>query len=249
MGHLRFDVVQGAFKKKAVPVETPEGKPSDYFGSLVFGHSNMEKYLDSRTYDRLVRCMDDGAPLDSATADKVAEGMKVWALEHGATHVTHWFQPLTEGTAEKHDSLFSPDGKEGLIEQFDGKSLVQQEPDASSFPNGGIRATFEARGYTAWDPTSPVFIQDDTLFIPSVFVSYTGEALDYKTPLKKAIKAVGDAALPICRLFDPRVQRVYSYLGWEQEYFWWTKTSLPPGRTWCSPGAPSWGIRRPKTSS
>ena len=219
MGHLRFDVVQGAFKKKAVAVETPAGKPSDYFGSLVFGRSNMRKYLDSHTYERLIRCVDDGVPLDAATADKVAEGMKVWALEHGATHVTHWFQPLTEGTAEKHDAFLTPDGSGGVIEQFDGKSLVQQEPDASSFPNGGIRATFEARGYTAWDPTSPVFIQDDTLCIPSVFVAYTGEALDYKTPLKKALKALSDAAVPVCQLFDPKVKRVYSFLGWEQEYF------------------------------
>ena len=219
MGHLRFDVVQGAFKKKAVAVETPAGKPSDYFGSLVFGRSNMRKYLDSHTYERLIRCVDDGVPLDAATADKVAEGMKVWALEHGATHVTHWFQPLTEGTAEKHDAFLTPDGAGGVIEQFDGKSLVQQEPDASSCPNGGIRATFEARGYTAWDPTSPVFIQDDTLCIPSVFVAYTGEALDYKTPLKKALKALSDAAIPVCRLFDPKVKRVYSFLGWEQEYF------------------------------
>ena len=219
MGHLRFDVVQGAFKKKAVAVETPAGKPSDYFGSLVFGRSNMRKYLDSHTYERLIRCVDDGVPLDAATADKVAEGMKVWALEHGATHVTHWFQPLTEGTAEKHDAFLTPDGSGGVIEQFDGKSLVQQEPDASSFPNGGIRATFEARGYTAWDPTSPVFIQDDTLCIPSVFVAYTGEALDYKTPLKKALKALSDAAVPVCRLFDPKVGRVYSFLGWVQEYF------------------------------
>ena len=219
MGHLRFDVVQGAFKKKAVAVETPAGKPSDYFGSLVFGRSNMRKYLDSHTYERLIRCVDDGVPLDAATADKVAEGMKVWALEHGATHVTHWFQPLTEGTAEKHDAFLTPDGAGGVIEQFDGKSLVQQEPDASSFPNGGIRATFEARGYTAWDPTSPVFIQDDTLCIPSVFIAYTGEALDYKTPLKKALKALSDAAVPVCQLFDPKVKRVYSFLGWEQEYF------------------------------
>ena len=219
MGHLRFDVVQGAFKKKAVAVETPAGKPSDYFGSLVFGRSNMRKYLDSHTYERLIRCVDDGVPLDAATADKVAEGMKVWALEHGATHVTHWFQPLTEGTAEKHDAFLTPDGAGGVIEQFDGKSLVQQEPDASSFSNGGIRATFEARGYTAWDPTSPVFIQDDTLCIPSVFIAYTGEALDYKTPLKKALKALSDAAVPVCQLFDPKVKRVYSFLGWEQEYF------------------------------
>ena len=145
--------------------------------------------------------------------------MKVWALEHHVTHVTHWFQPLTEGTAEKHDSLIDYDGKGGVIEKFDGKALAQQEPDASSFPNGGIRATFEARGYTAWDPTSPVFIMDDTLCIPTVFISYTGEALDYKTPLKKSIKAVCDAALPICQLFDPSVTKVFSYLGWEQEYF------------------------------
>ena len=219
MGNLRFDVVQGAFKKKAVAIETPAGKPSDYFGSLVFGRGNMQKYLDSQTYARLIRCVDEGVPLDAATADKVAEGMKVWALEHGATHVTHWFQPLTEGTAEKHDAFLSPDGNAGYIEQFDGKSLVQQEPDASSFPNGGIRATFEARGYTAWDPTSPVFIQDDTLCIPSVFVAYTGEALDYKTPLKKALKALSDAAVPVCQLFDPKVKHVYSFLGWEQEYF------------------------------
>ena len=219
MGNLRFDVVQEAFKKKAVVTETPAGKPSDYFGSLVFGRSNMRKYLDSKTYAQLTRCIDEGVPLDAATADKVAEGMKVWALEHGATHVTHWFQPLTEGTAEKHDSFMNPDGEGSVIEQFDGKSLVQQEPDASSFPNGGIRATFEARGYTAWDPSSPVFIQDDTLCIPSVFISYTGEALDYKTPLKKALKAVNDAAVPVCQLFDPKVKRVYSFLGWEQEYF------------------------------
>ena len=219
MGNLRFDVVQEAFRKRAVDIDVPEGKPSEYFGSLVFGRANMRKYLDQDTYQRLVHCIDDGAPLDSATADKVAEGMKVWAIEHGATHVTHWFQPLTEGTAEKHDSFLTPDGAGGAIEQFDGKSLAQQEPDASSFPNGGIRATFEARGYTAWDPTSPVFIQDDTLCIPSVFVAYTGEALDYKTPLKKALKAVSDAAVPLCRIFDPKVRRVYSYLGWEQEYF------------------------------
>jgi glutamine synthetase len=140
-------------------------------------------------------------------------------MAHGVTHVTHWFQPLTEGTAEKHDSLIDYDGKGGVIETFDGKMLAQQEPDASSFPSGGIRATFEARGYTAWDPTSPVFILDDTLCIPTVFVSYTGEALDYKMPLKRALKAVSDAAVPICKLFDPSVSKVYSYLGWEQEYF------------------------------
>ena len=219
MSKLRFDVVQDAFKKKAAAVETPGGKISDYFGELVFNRDKMRKYLDAKTFNALVNCIDNGAHLDAATADGVAAGMKTWALEHGVTHITHWFQPLTDGTAEKHDSFMEYDGKGGMIETFDGKALVQQEPDASSFPSGGIRATFEARGYTAWDPTSPVFIQDDTLCIPTVFISYTGEALDYKTPLKKALKAVNDAALPICRMFDPKVNKVMSYLGWEQEYF------------------------------
>ena len=219
MSKLRFDVVQDAFKKKAVPAESPAERTSKYFGELVFNRENMHKYLDSKTYEALIDCIDNGHPLDRATADEVAEGMKTWAMEHGVTHITHWFQPLTEGTAEKHDSLMEYDGKGGMLEQFDGKSLIQQEPDASSFPSGGIRATFEARGYTAWDPTSPVFIQDDTLCIPTVFISYTGEALDYKTPLKKSLKAVSDAAVPICQLFDPKVKKVYSYLGWEQEYF------------------------------
>ncbi len=219
MSKLRFDVVQDAFKKKAAAVETPDKKTSEYFGELVFNREKMRKYLDDTTFKALVSCIDNGEPLDHKTADSVAAGMKQWAMEHGVTHTTHWFQPLTEGTAEKHDSFMEYDGKGGMIETFDGKALVQQEPDASSFPSGGIRATFEARGYTAWDPTSPVFIQDDTLCIPTVFISYTGEALDYKTPLKKALKAVSDAAVPICRLFDPKVRKVWSYLGWEQEYF------------------------------
>ena len=205
--------------KKAKPVDTPKGLPSEYFGELVFDRNKMQKYLDSKTFYALLECIEGGKPLDRKTADGVAVGMKTWALEHHVTHVTHWFQPLTEGTAEKHDSLIDYDGRGGVIESFDGKALAQQEPDASSFPSGGLRATFEARGYTAWDPTSPVFIQDDTLCIPTVFISYTGEALDYKTPLKKALKAVSDAAVPICRLFDPSVNKVFSYLGWEQEYF------------------------------
>ena len=219
MSKLRFDVVQDAFKKKAVEIDTPATRPEDYFGCLTFNREKMYKYLDAKTYQALIDVIDNGMTLDLKTADKVAEGMKTWAMENGVTHVTHWFQPLTEGTAEKHDSFMEYDGKGGMVEEFTGKSLIQQEPDASSFPNGGIRATFEARGYTAWDPTSPVFIQDDTLCIPTVFISYTGDALDYKTPLKKALKAVNDAALPICRLFDPKVKKVYSYLGWEQEYF------------------------------
>ena len=219
MSKLRFDVVQDAFKKKAMPVATPASRPSKYFGELVFNRDKMRKYLDCATYNELVVCIDGGQPLSREVADRVAEGMKIWAMEQGVTHITHWFQPLTEGTAEKHDSFMEYDGKGGMIERFDGRSLSQQEPDASSFPSGGIRATFEARGYTAWDPTSPVFIQDDTLCIPTVFISYTGEALDYKTPLKRSIKAVNEAATDICRLFDPKVQKVYSYLGWEQEYF------------------------------
>ncbi len=219
MGKLRFDVVQDAFKKKAVKVEMPQARPSDYFGELVFNREKMRRYLDVKTFRELTDCIDNGRPLDRKTADGVAQGMKTWAIEHGVTHISHWFQPLTEGTAEKHDSFLEYGRDGGMIETFDGKSLAQQEPDASSFPNGGIRATFEARGYTAWDPTSPVFIQDDTLCIPSLFISYTGEALDYKTPLKRSLKAVNDAALPICRLFDPSVGKVINFLGWEQEYF------------------------------
>ena len=215
----RSDLVKESFVKKEVPASIHAGKTSDYFGELVFDRKKMCKYLDVESLHALLDCIEGGKPLDRKTADGVARGMKEWAIEHGVTHVTHWFQPLTDGTAEKHDSLIDYDGKGGVIETFDGKMLAQQEPDASSFPSGGIRATFEARGYTAWDPTSPVFILDDTLCIPTVFVSYTGEALDYKTPLKKALKAVSDAAVPICQYFDPSVTKVYSYLGWEQEYF------------------------------
>ncbi len=215
----RFDLVKESFEKKAVAAEMPQGKPSDYFGELVFDRNKMHRYLDANTLAALLDCIDNGKALDRKTADGVARGIKEWALEHHVTHVTHWFQPLTDTTAEKHDSLIEYDRKGGVIESFDGRSLAQQEPDASSFPNGGIRATFEARGYTAWDPTSPVFIQDDTLCIPTIFISYTGEALDYKTPLKRSIKAVSDAALPICRLFDPSASKVLVYLGWEQEYF------------------------------
>ncbi len=215
----RSELVKESFEKKALEFKAPKARPSEYFGELVFDRAKMHKYLDPDTLDALLKCIDKGEALDRKTADGVAEGIKTWALEHGVTHVTHWFQPLTEGTAEKHDSLIDYDGHGGVIESFDGKMLAQQEPDASSFPSGGIRATFEARGYTAWDPTSPVFIQGDTLCIPTVFISYTGEALDYKTPLKKALKAVSDAATSVCKLFDPAVTKVYSYLGWEQEYF------------------------------
>ena len=219
MSKLRFEMVHEAFKKHAVEVAAPSPRPSEYFGELVFNRDKMRKYLDVKTYQKLLACIDGGEPLDPSIADKVAAGMKTWALEHGVTHCCHWFQPLTETTAEKHDSFMEYDWKGGMIEEFEGKSLVQQEPDASSFPSGGIRATFEARGYTAWDPTSPVFIMDDCLCIPTVFISYTGESLDYKAPLKKALKAVNDAALPLCQMFDSRVTKVISNLGWEQEYF------------------------------
>ena len=219
MSSTRIELVRESFEKKAIPVEAPAKRTSEYFGSLVFDRPKMSRYLSPATLKALLGCIDKGEPLDRKTADSVASGMKEWALENGVTHVTHWFQPLTEGTAEKHDSLIEYEGRGGVIEKFDGKALAQQEPDASSFPSGGIRATFEARGYTAWDPTSPVFIQGDTLCIPTVFVSYTGEALDYKTPLKRSIKAVSDAATAICRLFDPAVSKVIPYLGWEQEYF------------------------------
>ena len=219
MSKLRFRVVETAFKKKAMPVDIPAERPSEYFAKYVFNKEKMFKYLPSKVYKKLVDVMDNGASLDRSVADEVAAGMKKWATELGVTHYTHWFQPLTEGTAEKHDAFVEHDGKGGMIEEFSGKLLVQQEPDASSFPNGGIRNTFEARGYSAWDPTSPVFIIDDTLCIPTVFISYTGEALDYKAPLLRALHAVNVAATNVCHYFDPKVTKVTTNLGWEQEYF------------------------------
>ena len=219
MSKLRFRVVETAFKKKAATVETPAERPSEYFAKYVFNREKMFKYLPGAVYANLTDAMDNGAPLERAIADEVAAGMKRWATELGVTHYTHWFQPLTEGTAEKHDAFVEHDGKGGMMEEFSGKLLVQQEPDASSFPNGGIRNTFEARGYSAWDPSSPVFVVDDTLCIPTVFIAYTGESLDYKTPLLKALSAVGKAAVDVCRYFNPEVKKVVAYLGWEQEYF------------------------------
>lgn len=216
---LRFRVVGEAFKKKALEVEAPAERPSEYFGKYVFNRAKMYKYLPADVFAQLVDVIDNGAPLDRGIANAVAAGMKQWAIENGVTHYTHWFQPLTEGTAEKHDSFIEHDGKGGMVEDFEGKLLVQQEPDASSFPSGGIRNTFEARGYSAWDPTSPVFIMDDTLCIPTVFISYTGEALDYKAPLLKALHAVDKAATTVCHYFYPEVKKVKSNLGWEQEYF------------------------------
>ena len=219
MSKLRFRVVETAFKKKAATVETPAQRPGEYFAKYVFNREKMFKYLPSNVYAKLTDAMDNGAPLDRSIADEVAAGMKRWATELGVTPYTHWFQPLTEGTAEKHDAFVEHDGKGGMMEEFSGKLLVQQEPDASSFPNGGIRNTFEARGYSAWDPSSPVFVVDDTLCIPTVFIAYTGESLDYKAPLLKALSAVNKAAVDVCHYFNPEVKKVMAYLGWEQEYF------------------------------
>ena len=217
--NLRFQVVEEAFKKHALDVKAPSERPSEYFGKYVFNREKMYKYLPKDIYDKMIDVMDNGASLDRSIADAVADGMKKWAMEMGVTHYTHWFQPLTEGTAEKHDAFVEHDGKGGMIEKFSGKLLVQQEPDASSFPNGGIRNTFEARGYSAWDPTSPVFIIDDTLCIPTIFIAYTGEALDYKAPLLRALHAVGKAAKDVCQYFYDDVTKVQVNLGWEQEYF------------------------------
>ena len=219
METLRFQVVGEAFKKKPLDVKTTDERPAKYFGKKVFNREKMYKYLPKNIYEKMIDVMENGARLDRTVADAVAAGMKQWATEQGVTHYTHWFQPLTEGTAEKHDSFIEHDGKGGMVEEFTGKLLVQQEPDASSFPSGGIRSTFEARGYSAWDPTSPVFIIDDTLCIPTVFISYSGEALDYKAPLLRALHAVNVAATDVCHYFDPEVRKVTSNLGWEQEYF------------------------------
>ena len=219
MANLRFEVVAEAFKKKPLDVIAPVERPSEFFGKNVFNRAKMYKYLPRDVYEKLIDVIDNGSRLDRSIADAVAKGIQQWANENGVTHYTHWFQPLTEGTAEKHDAFIEHDGKGGMIEEFSGKLLVQQEPDASSFPSGGIRNTFEARGYSAWDPTSPVFIIDDTLCIPTIFISYTGEALDYKAPLLRALHAVNVAATEVCHYFDPEVKKVTSNLGWEQEYF------------------------------
>ncbi len=217
--NLRFQVVEEAFKKQALNITAPNERPSAYFGKYVFNREKMYRYLPNDIYTKMIDVMDNGARLDRSIADAVAAGMKQWALEMGVTHYTHWFQPLTEGTAEKHDAFVEHDGKGGMIEKFTGKLLVQQEPDASSFPSGGIRNTFEARGYSAWDPTSPVFIIDDTLCIPTIFIAYTGEALDYKAPLLRSLHAVDQAATNVCRYFYSDVKKVKVNLGWEQEYF------------------------------
>lgn len=219
MSNSRFNAVEKASNRKAVEAITPTQKVSEYFGENVFNRKAMQKYLSKETYKALTYAIDNGVPIDREVANLVAAGMRMWALEKGVTHYTHWFQPLTDGTAEKHDAFVEHDGNGGMIEEFSGKLLVQQEPDASSFPNGGLRNTFEARGYSAWDPSSPAFVVDDTLCIPTVFIAYTGEALDYKTPLIRSIEALGQAAKEVYKYFDPNVNKITTFLGWEQEYF------------------------------
>lgn len=218
---LRFKAVEEAFKKKALCVEAPKQRVPEYYGKYVFNRKAMAKYLSKDTMKAIQNAVDNGQTLERGIADHVAAGMRRWAMELGATHYTHWFQPLTDGTAEKHDSFIDYENGPGesVIEDFSGKLLAQAEPDASSFPNGGIRSTFEARGYTAWDPSSPAFVIEDTLCIPTIFISYTGELLDLKAPLLKALNTVDKAATAVCQYFDPNVTKVYSYLGWEQEYF------------------------------
>ena len=219
MSKMRFFALQELANRKPVQVEYPNEKLSEYYGAYVFDRKKMQEYLPREAYKAVINAIENSIPLNREMADMIANGMKSWAKTLNVTHYTHWFQPLTDGTAEKHDGFieFGEDGD--IIERFSGKLLIQQEPDASSFPNGGIRNTFEARGYTAWDVSSPAFIVDKTLCIPTIFISYTGEALDYKTPLLKALAAVDKAATEVCKMFLPDVKRVYANLGWEQEYF------------------------------
>lgn len=216
MAILRHQALNLVQTRKKVDVKAPSKRISNYFGEMAFTKAQMQTTLSPEVYSRVTDCIKNRKKIDIETADAVAAAVKNWALERGVTHYTHWFQPLTGATAEKHDSFFDP--SKG-IENFKAEALVQQEPDASSFPNGGIRSTFEARGYTAWDPSSPIFIYGKTLCIPTIFVAYTGEALDHKAPLLKALEAVDKAAVKVCRLFDRNVSKVNASLGWEQEYF------------------------------
>ena len=218
MSILRFHALKESMSHTPIPVEEKERR-SDLFGKNVFDETAMRQHLSKDAYKGVKSAIEHGTKIDRNIADQVASSMKDWALSKGVTHYTHWFQPLTGITAEKHDAFFETIGGGLSVEKFGGDQLVQQEPDASSFPNGGIRNTFEARGYTAWDPTSPAFISETTLTIPTIFISYTGEALDYKTPLLRAISAVDKAATAVCQYFDKNVTAVRTNLGWEQEYF------------------------------
>jgi len=219
MANARFIAFEELLKRQPVEVTAPSDKISDYFGMNVFGIDQMRGFLTKESYKAVNEAIEHGTRIDRRIADQVASAMKAWAMSKGATHYTHWFQPLNGATAEKHDAFFETLAGGGSVEKFDGSLLVQQEPDASSFPNGGIRSTFEARGYTAWDPTSPAFIVDKTLCIPTIFISYTGESLDNKMPLLKALHAIDKAATDVCQYFDKNVKKVIATLGWEQEYF------------------------------
>ena len=216
---FRFKALEDVLSRKPKHVEYPSKRVSDYYAENVFTQETMREFLPSEAYKSVMSSINDGTRLDRSMANQVASSMKDWSITKGATHYTHWFQPLTGSTAEKHDSFFTPISGGSALEKFEGENLVQQEPDASSFPNGGIRNTFEARGYTAWDPTSPAFVIDKTLCIPTVFIAYTGEALDYKMPLLKALHAIDEAATDVCQYFDKNVTKVNASLGWEQEYF------------------------------
>ena len=218
MSTLRFQALKKTLNRKPVEVEEP-ARRSEIFGKNVFNEPAMRQYLTKDSYNSVMDAIEKGSKIDRNLADHISTGLKEWAISKGATHYTHWFQPLTGSTAEKHDAFFEPTGNGSAIEKFGGSALVQQEPDASSFPNGGIRNTFEARGYTAWDPTSPAFILGTTLCIPTVFVSYTGEALDYKVPLLRSLQALDNAATEVAKYFDKKVSKVNATLGWEQEYF------------------------------
>jgi len=218
MARIRFNALKETLNRKPIKVKESK-KRSSLFGENVFNEDTMRQYLTKDAFKGVMSAIDDGTKIDRKIADQVSSAMKDWALSKGTTHYTHWFQPLTGGTAEKHDAFFETIGGGKAIEKFGGSELVQQEPDASSFPNGGIRNTFEARGYTAWDPTSPAYIFGTTLCIPTIFVAYTGEALDNKTPLLRALHAIDHAATAVCKYFDKNVKKVTSSLGWEQEYF------------------------------
>ena len=219
MAQFRFKALEEVLNRQPLDVVREENLVSDYYGMMVFDQAKMKKYLSREAYKAVTDAIENGTTIDRKMADQVAQGMKAWAIENGATHYTHWFHPLTDGTAEKHDAFIIHGADGGVIESFSGNLLAQQEPDASSFPSGGLRQTFEARGYTAWDPTSPAFISETTLTIPTIFISYTGEALDYKTPLLRALQVVNKAATEVCQYFDKNVTSVQANLGWEQEYF------------------------------
>ena len=216
---LRFQALEKVYNRDFSPTSVPHGKISNYFGELTFNEAAMREHLTREAYEKVKNAILKGDRIERKIADQIATSLKAWAISKGATHYSHWFHPLTGSTAEKHDAFINPVDGGRAIENFQGTELIQQEPDASSFPSGGIRNTFEARGYTAWDPTSPAFILDNTLCIPTIFVSYTGEALDFKTPLLKILNIMDDAAVDVCKYFDSDVKKVEATLGWEQEYF------------------------------